>query len=331
MGQLLKTYGTYEPNGIAFADKEEVWWLETIGGHHWAAVRIPDDSYVVAPNRMNIDEFKFDNDDYMCSSDLKQLIDANHLNPDFEGYESHYNLRHIFGSSSIKDSVYNNPRTWYGQNFLGNPSEDPQNQELPFICEASRKITVEDVKFVLSSHFENTKYDPYGSTNSPEERKLFRPIGINRNHSVHILQVRNNVPDELAGVQWLAFGANTFNHVVPFYTAINDTPASYRDAKGEYDPTNMYWLSATTAVLGDSNYDLFVDLRNTFELNTMAKFHEIQNETDKNFETAEDKIAYLTQANEKLAEAAFKAQTELLGRMVVLGSANMKLRFDFND
>ena len=269
---------------------------------------------------------------------MKELIQlvtlcsySNHLNPDFEGYESHYNLRHIFGSSSIKDSVYNNPRTWYGQNFLGNPSEDPQNQELPFICEASRKITVEDVKFVLSSHFENTKYDPYGSTNSPEERKLFRPIGINRNHSVHILQVRNNVPDELAGVQWLAFGANTFNHVVPFYTAINDTPASYRDAKGEYDPTNMYWLSATTAVLGDSNYDLFVDLRNTFELNTMAKFHEIQNETDKNFETAEDKIAYLTQANEKLAEAAFKAQTELLGRMVVLGSANMKLRFDFND
>ena len=50
LGQLLKTYGTYEPNGIAFADKEEVWWLETIGGHHWAAVRIPDDSYVVAPN-----------------------------------------------------------------------------------------------------------------------------------------------------------------------------------------------------------------------------------------------------------------------------------------
>lgn len=126
-------------NGIAFKDNEEVWWLETIGGHHWAAVRIPDDSYVVAPNRMNIDEFKFDNDDYMCSDDLKQLIDENHLNPDFEGYESHYNLRHIFGSSSIKDSVYNNPRTWYGQNFLGNVSEDPQNQELPFICEASHK------------------------------------------------------------------------------------------------------------------------------------------------------------------------------------------------
>ncbi|WP_312681863.1 C69 family dipeptidase [Lactococcus taiwanensis] len=331
LGELLATYGTYEPNGIAFADHKEVWWLETIGGHHWAAVRIPDDAYVVAPNRMNIDDFKFNSEGYLCSSDLKNLIDENHLNPDLEGYETPYNLRHIFGSSSIKDSVYNNPRTWYGQNFLGTVSEDPQNQELPFICEATRKITVEDVKFVLSSHFENTSYDPYGTTNTPEERKLFRPIGINRNHSVHILQVRNHVPKELAGVQWLAFGANTFNHVVPFYTAISDTPACYRDAKGEYDPTNMYWLSATTAVLGDSNYDLFVDLRNTFELNTMAKFHEIQNETDRGFDAATDKLAYLTEANEKLAAVAFKNQTELLGRMVVLGSANMKLRFDFND
>ncbi|MGY3735801.1 C69 family dipeptidase [Lactococcus taiwanensis] len=331
LGELLATYGTYEPNGIAFADHKEVWWLETIGGHHWAAVRIPDDAYVVAPNRMNIDDFKFNSEGYLCSSDLKNLIDENYLNPDLEGYETPYNLRHIFGSSSIKDSVYNNPRTWYGQNFLGTVSEDPQNQELPFICEATRKITVEDVKFVLSSHFENTSYDPYGTTNTPEERKLFRPIGINRNHSVHILQVRNHVPKELAGVQWLAFGANTFNHVVPFYTAISDTPACYRDAKGEYDPTNMYWLSATTAVLGDSNYDLFVDLRNTFELNTMAKFHEIQNETDRGFDAATDKLAHLTEANEKLAAVAFKNQTELLGRMVVLGSANMKLRFDFND
>ena len=37
LGQLLETYGTYESNGIAFSDTEEIWWLETIGGHHWIA------------------------------------------------------------------------------------------------------------------------------------------------------------------------------------------------------------------------------------------------------------------------------------------------------
>ncbi|WP_374284999.1 C69 family dipeptidase [Lactococcus sp.] len=335
LGELLTTYGTYEPNGIAFADNDEVWWLETIGGHHWAAVRIPDDAYVVAPNRMNIDSFDFDSEDTMASSDLKAFIEDNLLNPDdLGGYETHYNLRHIFGSDSIKDSVYNNPRTWYGQNVLGQKSDDPQNGDLPFICQATKKISIEDVKFVLSSHFENTKYDVYGTTNTKEEGKLFRPIGINRNHSVHILQVRNNVPKAAAGVQWLAFGANTFNHVVPFYTNISDTPASYRDAKATYDPTNMYWLSATTAVLGDTNYNLFVDLRDTYALNTMGKFRNIQNMTDKGLSaltSPETITAYLTEANEKLAAAAVEAQNELLGRMVVLGSANMNLRYDFND
>ena len=28
---------TYEMNGIAFQDHDEIWWLETIGGHHWMA------------------------------------------------------------------------------------------------------------------------------------------------------------------------------------------------------------------------------------------------------------------------------------------------------
>ncbi len=37
LGKLLEQYGTYEMNGIAFQDENEIWWLETIGGHHWMA------------------------------------------------------------------------------------------------------------------------------------------------------------------------------------------------------------------------------------------------------------------------------------------------------
>ena len=33
LGKLLEEYGTYEMNGIAFQDVDEIWWLETIGGH----------------------------------------------------------------------------------------------------------------------------------------------------------------------------------------------------------------------------------------------------------------------------------------------------------
>ena len=31
LGSILEKYGTYEMNGIAFQDQNEIWWLETIG------------------------------------------------------------------------------------------------------------------------------------------------------------------------------------------------------------------------------------------------------------------------------------------------------------
>ncbi|KRN10410.1 dipeptidase [Liquorilactobacillus mali KCTC 3596 = DSM 20444] len=328
LGELLEEYGTYEPNGIAFSDKDEIWWLETIGGHHWAAKRIPDDSYVVAPNRMNIDEFDFNSEDTMSSADLEEMINKYHLNPDFDKV----NLRHIFGSSSIKDTVYNNPRTWYGQRFF-NPdnTSDPMDQEQPFICHANRKISIEDVKYVLSSHFENTKYDVYGS-GTETEKTLFRPIGINRNHNVHILQIRNDVPSELAGIHWLAFGANTFNTVVPFYAMVTDTPASFKDADGTFNLNNMYWLSCTTALLGDTDYDFYVDMRNSYELEAMSIYRKIQNDTDKYFNGKKDEtVKYLENANQKLADEALRLQTKLLGEMVIAGSEKMKLRYNLND
>ena len=63
VGYLVEKYGTYEMNGMAFSDKDTIWYRETIGGHHWIARRIPDDAYVIAPNRLNIDEFDFDDDE----------------------------------------------------------------------------------------------------------------------------------------------------------------------------------------------------------------------------------------------------------------------------
>lgn len=327
LGSLLEQYGTYEPNGIAFSDVNEVWWLETIGGHHWAAKKIPDDAYVIAPNRMNIDEFDFSAPDTLASADLKPFIQEHHLNPD----RDQLNLRHIFGSATIKDTVYNNPRAWYGQRYF-NPElkREPQDQDLPFICRAHRKISVEDIKFILSSHFENTPYDVYG-TGSETDKHLFRPIGINRNHDLHILQIRPNVPTQLAGIHWLAFGANTFNSVVPFYAYVTDTPASFKDANETFNLNHMYWLSCTTALLGDTDYDFYVDMRNSYELAAMAAYRKIELDTDAQFSNQANSTKFLEQANQTLADEAMTRQTKLLGDMVISGSERMKLRYNLND
>lgn len=309
LGQLLEQAGTYESNGIAFSDQNEVWYLETIGGHHWAAIRIPDDAYVVAPNRFNITDFDFASPDTMASADLVDFIETNHLNPDAEGY----NLRHIFGSTTMQDARYNNPRAWYVHKLFGGaPMTDPTDMDQPFICHPDHLLSVEDIKKAMSSHYQNTVYDPYGGSAG----KQFRPIALNRNLELHLLQIRVNVPSELAGIHWLAFGPNSFNAVVPFYANAQATPAAYAKTSGEYDPLNMYWLTNTLAALGDHRYEKVAPMVEAFEENVGAKCRALQHEADAQAMSHDKVTAYLTEVNDQMAAVSQKEALQLLGKLV---------------
>lgn len=86
MGKLLEQYGTYENNGVGFADEHEIWWIETLGGHHWMARRVPDDTYALIANQLSIDFFDLKDayssqKNFMCSADLIEWMKKNHLVP----------------------------------------------------------------------------------------------------------------------------------------------------------------------------------------------------------------------------------------------------------
>lgn len=325
LGHLLEQYGTYESNGIAFSDHDEVWYFETIGGHHWAAQKIPDDAYVIAPNQFNIADYDFESDSSMYSADLPTFIKQHHLNP-----EHGLNLREIFGSRTASDARYNYPRAWYVQRLLSDEAEQqPTDQDLPFICHPKHKLAIEDVKQAMSSHFQQTDYDPYGH-GPVNERQKYRPIALNRNLEIHMLQIRNHVPDSIAGVHWLAFGPNTFNAVVPFYANIDDTPAPYKNTTGDFDLQNMYWLTHTIAALGDQNYQRYEIMEEAFEQTVVAACRQLQEQMDAKAADIEDQSllsAELTKTNEKMAQISLNESTKLLGKMVKEAFKNEKLQY----
>ena len=80
-----------------------------------------------------------------------------------------------------KDRHYNTPRAWAIQRFL-NPEieQDPRSFEIPWCQKPYRKVTIEDVKYVLSNHYQDTIYDPYGPEGDHVSQRTFRTIGINR-------------------------------------------------------------------------------------------------------------------------------------------------------
>ena len=346
LGNLLEKYGTYEMNGIAFQDENEIWWLETIGGHHWMARRVPDDSYVIMPNQLGIDKFDFDDafgakKEFMCSADLLDFVKKYHLDLSIDG---DFNPRHAFGSRSDADHTYNTPRAWILQRYF-NPTSNtydginadyrPDSDNLPWARIPEKKITVEDIKYALSHHYQGTEYDSYSKDIHSVKKGALRPIGINRTNFLGLVQIRPYMPDELKCLQWLAIGSCVFNAIVPFYTNINRTPDYLANTTNQVTTENFYWANRLIAALCDAHFADTASHIERYQLKVQSQSTALINKYDEKFiaekvskDNAKD---FLEKANENIADE-LKVQTDdLLDKALYTASCNMKNKFSRSD
>ena len=394
LGALLEKYGTYEMNGIAFSDVDEIWWLETVGGHHWIAKRVPDDMYVTMPNQLGIDWFDLGDAEgeqleHMASPDLRAWMADNHLDLTLRGeyaffsedeyeliedgdddyiedldedldddgsdgddledvfvldagrFEDIFNPREAFGSRSDSDHVYNTPRAWYMQRFL-NPHDvwegpfadyTPESDDIPWARVPERKVTIEDVKYVLSAHYQGTPYDPYGKHGTPETRSLYRPIGINRNGQLAVLQVRPYVDEGHRAIQWMAFGSNPFNALVPFYANVDTLPEYLCNTASTVTTDSFYWSNRLIAALADARFRDNAAHIERYQEKVGARGHQMLRETDRAVADAsgEELVRALEQANDRMARFLREQTDALLGKVLHTTSLSMRNGFAMSD
>ncbi|MFD1549597.1 C69 family dipeptidase [Levilactobacillus fuyuanensis] len=318
LGALLEKYGTGESNSIAFNDNNEIWYLETAGGHHWAAMRLPEDSYAIAPNQTLMQEVNLDDsDNFLVATDLVDFVTKYHLNPT----PGTFNFREIFGTHGEDDAYYNTPRTWYGQKLF-NPEvadQQPTDQDMPFTRQPSKKIAIEDVEFFLSSHYNGTPYDPFGTfaSGSADDQRKYRPIAMDRNQCSSILQIRNDVDDDHAAIQWIAMGFFAYAPYVPFFTNINDTPEDYKNTTTEVSVDNVYWLNKTLSVLIEPHFHEFVESVNAFREGCQSYGRARVAATDATIN--EDATTFLTKSNAETAGEVSKRTHALFNDLVKQG------------
>ena len=393
LGFLLERYGTYEMNGIAFSDEDEIWWLETIGGHHWIAKRVPDDAYVTMPNQLGIDYFDLldaegEQVEHMASPDLRQWMAENHLNltntnrlepedildeeffdidlddatdEEADAYEEYvadlmdliadvregmlsgeiFNPREAFGSHSDSDHVYNTPRAWYMQRCL-NPHDGwdgpdapftPESDDIPWSRVPERKVTIEDVKYVLSAHYQGTEYDCYGTKGTPASRNAYRPIGINRNSQLAVLQIRPYVDEPLRCIQWMAFGSNVFNALVALYANVEEMPEYLSNTTERVTTENFYWANRLIGTLADARFHETGAKVESYQEKIGSLGHKMLRETDRAAAgmDAARVPAVLSKANAGLCDE-LKAETDkLLANVLYTTSCAMKNGFAMSD
>ena len=345
LGGLLEKYGTYEMNGIAFQDVNEIWWMETIGGHHWIARKVPDDVYAVMPNQLGLDRFDLEDaltekKNYLCSADMQEFIEKRHLNLSQNG---DLNPRDAFGSHEDADHVYNTPRAWFVLRYFNprtkvwdGPNADftPRSDDLPWCMVPEKKITPEDVKYVLSSHYQGTPYDPYKSHGNQAMQGIFRPIGINRNDFMALIQMRPDVPEEFRVVEWIAFASNAFNVLAPFYANVSTTPDYLANTTKEISTDNFYWSSRMIAAMADASYDKSIFHIERYQLAVQSKGHALIDQYDEKLRLEADiakRAALREQANQEIADMLRKETADTLDKVLFELSSQMKNAYSRSD
>ena len=336
LGSLLEKYGTYEKNGIAFNDADEVWLLETIGGHHWMARRIRDDAVAILPNQLGIDYFDFEDafggqEYFMCSADLMDFIEENHLNLNKDGQ---MNPRYVFGSRREKDLVYNTPRAWFMIRYFlrhtfpwdgPEATFTPQSDNIPFSFVPEKKVTVEDIKFLLSSHYQGTPYDPYDPAGSAEGRK-YRPISVSWCAHFAVMQIRGYMPEPVRGIQWVGFGPTITGAAVPFYANVPSLPNYLSDVSEEVSTENFCGQSHLLAALADPYHNELSDEVDKYQEAVLSEGHRVLCEYDRKMQETGD-WALAVCANEKICSACRRMTSEVLSKALLAASKHMKNNF----
>lgn len=338
LGSLLEKYGTYEENGIAFSDENEIWWLETIGGHNWIAKKVKDEEYVIMPNQFGLDNFDLedaytDKKENLCSDGLKELIIKNHLALDLD---DDFNPRLAFGSHSDSDHVYNTPRAWYMARYFNprtyiwdgeNSDFKPEDDDIPWSLVPERKITVEDVKYILSSYYQSTPFNPYLKNDGTKKNK-YRPIGINRTSFMSVVQIRPYAKDDVKAIQWLCFGSNAFNAIIPLYANINKVPEYLSNTTLDVNTNNFYWCSRLIGVLTDAHYNTCIVHDERYQESVLNNGHLLVNKYD---ELINNKKATCEEANEEITNMVKEETRKVLNKIMFDASCHMKNDFSRSD
>src|SRR5471032_2700046 len=180
LGRYVEQYGASEVNGVLFGDPDESWYFENGSGHHWIAVRIPQDSYLVVANGMRVHGVDLDDVNVRHSRELYPFIVQHNLLADPDRRK--LNFAAAFG---IPGNPYNEDRIWLAQRIL-TPSLIQQTglAQYPLFLTPDRKLGVKDVMGVLRATYQGTVL----------EGKATRPIGYEATAESHIITLDASMP-----------------------------------------------------------------------------------------------------------------------------------------
>ncbi len=271
MTDLVAEYGYHsEGESFSIADPNEVWIMELIGkggkekGAVWVARRVPDDCISGHANHSRIHQFPLDDKENCLYS--PDVIDFARRQGYFDGKDEDFSFSSAY---AVLDKVATrgcDGRVWSFYNKFTPGMErylpwilEAKGEVLPLWVKPGRKVSVDDMKWMMRDHFEGTPMDmtqdigagpykvpyrwrPMTFKVDGKEYLNERAIATQQTGFSFVSQMNSAHPDLMRGILW--FGVDDANTCVyvPVYSCVTEVPHEF--AHGNGDMLNLSWDSA---------------------------------------------------------------------------------------
>jgi len=169
LGDLTEKYGARKDTYMV-ADPTEAWLYEEFRGCLWAAVRVPDDCFLVEANTLRIDHVDYnDSNNFMGAKNLVSFAVENDL------YDPQskipFNPAKVYAQQKGKVKFdmpmpdYDTRRIWRSISLLAPSTHlDPEepSQMYPLFVKPDWRLAPKDIIALFTDHYQGTEYDFYG-------------------------------------------------------------------------------------------------------------------------------------------------------------------------
>jgi len=346
-GELLKKYGWNDyGEALTIADKNEVWHFEVVGpgkgkvGAVWVAQRVPDDHVAVNANASTIKEIDLkDRDHFMASDNVYSVAIENGW---YKADEGPFRFCYAYAPES-RTSFASRRREWRVFDLLA-PSKhfDPNAENFPFSVKPDTLVTLEKLVSIFKDYYQGTPFDmrktltvtdengktvisPLASPNMPyDANKLFKINGgwgwlgertIARWYTMYatIIQLRNWLPDEIGGIEWLAIDNVSSSVYVPIYGSVTDMADEYKvpGRVNGYTLKSAWWIFNRMGTLAAQRWgDMHKDVDAVWEPIQQQFINEVPDIDKKALElfqsSPEQAVQFLTAYSEKQGSMVMK-------------------------
>jgi len=153
---------------------------------------------------------------------------------------------------------------------------------------------------------------------------------MNRTQNSHVMQIRNDVPEDQSAIMWMTFGMPSFAPYLPFHANVSETDPSFANTPLTYDRKSAYWLYRTVSMIVESHYADFVQDDIDYLKECRIELGQFVAETDAKAAklSGEELTKFLTEQDKVMVANMRDKAEDLIGRLITKGLTLSKLTYN---